>query len=218
MARDLISQRMAGWYALASGLVSIAATAFLMAFFALEAPRLLEAGDLDQPTPLGHTNDVLIAVTLVLLLPVVGFLARAGGWPSAVARVIAVAGAAGLLLGALVQVLYVLGIVTDVLQPVLLGVAFLLVGGWLVALGLAPSASRLSGRAASVAGLAAGVGHTGIGAVSVLVGPSAMADPNALAGSPALVAVIGVAVLLAYLAFPAWGILVGRRWITATPD
>jgi hypothetical protein len=43
-----------------------------------------------------------------------------------------------------------LGIVTNALQPVLLGVAFLLVGGWLVALGLAPSASRLSGRTARV--------------------------------------------------------------------
>jgi hypothetical protein len=75
----MISQRTAGWSALASGLVSIAATAFLMAFYALEAPRLLEAGDLDQPTPLGHTNDVLIAVTLILLLPVVSFAAHAGG-------------------------------------------------------------------------------------------------------------------------------------------
>jgi hypothetical protein len=50
-----------------------------------------------------------------------------------------------------------LGIVTNALQPVLLGVAFLLVGGWLVALGLAPSASRLSGRTARVDGGAADV-------------------------------------------------------------
>jgi hypothetical protein len=214
----MISQRTAGWCALASGLVSIAATAFLMAFYALEAPSLLEAGDLDQPTPLGHTNDVLIAVTLILLLPVVSFAARAGGWPTAVAKVIALGGAAGLLLGVLVQVLYVLGIVTNALQPVLLGVAFLLVGGWLVALGLAPSASRLSGRTASVACVVAGLGQIGIGAVSILIGPSAMADPNAFAESPALVALLGGVVLLAYIGFPVWAILTGRRWITATPD
>jgi hypothetical protein len=143
--------------------VSIAATAFLMAFYALEAPSLLEAGDLDQPTPLGHTNDVLIAVTLILLLPVVSFAARAGGWTTAVAKVIAQGGAAGLLLGALVQVLYVLGIVTNTLQPVLLGVAFLLVGGWLVAL-------------------------------------------------------LGIVVLLTYVAFPLWGIILGRRWIRLMPE
>jgi hypothetical protein len=214
----MISQRTAGWCALASGLVSIAATAFLMAFYALEAPSLLEAGDLDQPTPLGHTNDVLIAVTLILLLPVVSFAARAGGWPTALAKVIALGGAAGLLLGVLVQVLYVLGIVTNTLQPVLLGVAFLLVGGWLVALGLAPSASRLSARTASVAGVAAGLGHIGIGTVSILIGPSAMADPNAFAGSPALLALLGMVVLLTYVAFPLWGIVLGRRWIRLMPE
>jgi hypothetical protein len=213
----IISQRTAGLFALASGLVAIAATAFLMAFYALEAPRLLKAGNLDQPTLLGHTNDLLIAVMLVLMLPVVGFVARAGGWPSPLARVIAFGGAAGLLLGALVQVLYVLGIVTGTLQPLLIGVAFLLVGGWLVALSLAPSASRLSGRAASVAGVVAGLGHIGIGAVSILIGPSALADPNAFAGSPMLPALLGVVVLLAYVGLPVWGILLGRRWITAIP-
>ena len=47
-------------------------------FFMVEAPALIESGDVDRITVFGSTNDALIAVGLLLLLPVALFVGRIG--------------------------------------------------------------------------------------------------------------------------------------------
>jgi hypothetical protein len=64
--------------AIASAVIGLVATAFLVGFFALEAPRVF-AGE-KIATPLGTINDVLLALQFGLLVVVVAELHSQTGW------------------------------------------------------------------------------------------------------------------------------------------
>jgi regulator of protease activity HflC (stomatin/prohibitin superfamily) len=73
-----VDQRTAGRFALASGVVTILAAVVLVVFFLVEAPALVESGNVDPVTVFGSTNDALIAAALALLIPVAIFVGRVG--------------------------------------------------------------------------------------------------------------------------------------------
>jgi len=72
-----------GQTAIASGIVGILATAVLLAFYLLEAPQAVAAGD--KTSRLGAINDALGGVQYLLLAPVAAALRLTGpasaGWP-----------------------------------------------------------------------------------------------------------------------------------------
>jgi hypothetical protein len=209
-----IDQRIAGKFAIASGIVTIVAAIVLVIFFLVEAPALVESGDVDRITVFGSTNDALIAVALLLLVPVAAFVARVGE-PRRLHQVAGYVGLAGLGLGTVFMVTTALRVIDYGTNSFLIGVAFALVGAWLLALNVPPRASALFSRGARWAGVLAGLAFVTIGGFGAVAGPSVMADPTSLMSYPVLVALLGAGTAGLHLATPIWAILTGRRWLAA---
>jgi hypothetical protein len=209
-----IEQRVAGRFAIASGIVTILAAVVLVIFFVVEAPALVASGDVDRITVFGSTNDALIAVALLLLLPVAMFVARVGE-PRHLHQIVGNVGLAGLGVGVVFMVTTALRVIDYGTNSILIGVAFVMVGAWLLALNVPTGASVLFSRGARWAGVLAGLAFLSIGGFAAIAGPSATANPADLTSSPVLVALLGAGTAGLHLATPAWAILTGRRWLAA---
>ena len=207
-----VDQRKAGRFAIASGIVTIVAAVVLVIFWLVEAPALVESGDVDRITVFGSSNDALIAVALMLLLPVALYVARVGE-PRRLHQVAGYVALAGLGLGTVFMFTTAVRIIDYGTNSILIGVAFALVGAWLLALNAPAGASALFSRGARRAGVLAGLAFLSVGAFAAIVGPSATADPTTLMSSPILVALVGAGTAGLHLATPVWAILSGRRWL-----
>jgi hypothetical protein len=207
-----IDQRTAGRFALASGIVTILAAVVLVVFFLVEAPALVESGDVDRVTVFGSTNDALIAVSLALLIPVAIFVGRVGE-ATRLHQAARLVGLAGLGLGAVFMVTTALRVIDYRTNAILVGVAFAMAGAWLLALNVAARAAVLFSRGARWAGVLAGLAFLLIGGFGAIAGPSVLANPTGLMSSPVLVAVLGLGTAGLHLATPVWAILTGRRWL-----
>jgi hypothetical protein len=210
----MVDQRTAGRFAIASGITTIAAAIVLVVFFLVEAPALVKSGNVDRITVFGSGNDALVAVSLLLLLPVAVYLARASE-PRRLHRVAGSIGLVGLGAGTVFMFTTALRVIDYGTNAIVIGVCFALVGIWLLMLNAPDGATVLFGRGARRAGVVAGLAFLADGAFAVIVGPSAVADPDALMSSPILVALIGLGTAGIHLATPVWAILTGRRWLAA---
>jgi hypothetical protein len=210
----MVDQRTAGRFAVASGIVTIGAAVVLVIFFLVEAPALVESGNVDRITVFGSTNDALIAVALLLELPVALFVARVGE-PRRLHQIAGYVGLAGLGLGVVFMVTTALRVIDYGTNAIVIGVAFALVGAWLLALNVPAGASVLFSRGARWAGVLAGLAFLSVGGFSAIAGPSVLANPTGLMSSPVLVALLGAGTAGLHLATPAWAILTGRRWLAA---
>ena len=207
-----VDQRTAGRFAIASGIVTIAAAVVLVIFFAVEAPALVDSGNVDRITVFGSTNDALIAVALLLLLPVARFVAQVGE-PTRLHEVVGFLGVAGLGVGVVFMVTTALRVIDYGTNAVVIGVAFAMVGAWLLALNVPAGAGVLFSRGARWAGVLAGLGFLSVGGFGAIAGPSVLANPTGLMSSPVLVALLGLGTAGLHLATPVWAILTGRRWL-----
>ncbi len=207
-----IDQRMAGRFALASGIVTILAAVVLLVFFLVEAPALIESGNVDRVTVFGSTNDALIAVSLALLIPVAIFVGRVGE-ATRLHQAARLVGLAGLGLGTVFMVTTALRVIDYGTNAILIGVAFSMVGAWLLALNVPAGADVLFSRGARWAGALAGLGFLLIGGFGAIAGPSVLANPTGMMSSPVLVATLGLGTAGLHLATPVWAILTGRRWL-----
>ena len=212
-----VDQRTAGRFAIASGIVTIAAAVVLVIFFLVEAPALVESGDVDRITVFGSSNDALIALALLLLTPVALFVARVGE-PRQLHQVAGYVGLAGLGLGTVFMVTTALRVMDYGTNSILIGVTFAMVGAWLLGLNVPAGASVLFSRGARWAGVLAGPAFLSTGAFAAIAGPSILANPTDLMSSPFLVALLGAGTAGLHLATPVWAILTGRRWIAASED
>lgn len=212
MTSVTIDPRKAGRFAIASGIVTILAAVVLVIFFLVEAPALVESGDVDRITVFGSTNDALIALALMLLLPVALYVARVGE-PRRLHQVAGLVGLAGLGLGTVFMVTTALRVIDYGTNSILIGVAFALVGAWLLALNVGSGGLSLFSRGARWAGVLAGLAFLSTGVFVAFAGPSATADPASLLSSPLLVALLGAGTAGVHLATPVWAILTGRRWL-----
>jgi hypothetical protein len=210
----MVDQRTAGRFAVVSGIVTIGAAVVLVIFFLVEAPALVESGNVDRITVFGSTNDALIAVALLLELPVALFVARVGE-PRRLHQIAGYVGLAGLGLGVVFMVTTALRVIDYGTNAILIGVAFALVGAWLLALNVPAGASVLFSRGARWAGVLAGLAFLSVGGFSAIAGPSVLANPTGLMSSPVLVALLGLGTAGLHLATPVWAILTGRRWLAA---
>ena len=211
----ILDQRTAGRFAIASGIVTIAAAVVLVIFFLVEAPALVDSGNVDRITVFGSTNDALIAVALLLLLPVARFVAQVGD-PTRLHEVVGFLGVAGLGVGVVFMVTTALRVIDYGTNAVVIGVAFAMVGAWLLALNVPARAGVLFSRGARWAGVLAGLGFLSVGGFGAIAGPSVLANPTGLMSSPVLVALLGLGTAGLHLATPVWAILTGRRWLAPT--
>lgn len=210
--RVTFDKRTAGRFAIVSGIVIIAAAVALVVFFIVEAPALVESGDVDRITVFGSTNDALIALSLLLLIPVAVFVGRVGE-PRPLHQVAGWVGLAGLGLGTVFMVTTALRVIDYGTNSVLIGLAFAMIGAWLLALNAPRGARVLFNRGARWAGVLAGLAFLSLGGFLPIAGPSATADPMGLMSSPILVALLGAGTAGVHLATPVWAIQAGRRWI-----
>lgn len=209
-----VGERVAGRSAIASGIVTLVAAAVLVVFFVVEAPALVESGDVDQVTVFGSTNDALIALSLLLLVPVAVFVARVGE-PRQLHQVAGMVGVVGLVLGAAFMTTTALRIIDYGTNAILVGAAFTLIASWLLALTIPHTADGLLGRPARLAGGVAGVALLLIAGFAAIAGPSVLADPAVMMSSPFLIALLGLGTAGLHFATPVWAILSGRRWLAS---
>lgn len=217
MARVMVDQRTAARFAIASGIVMIVAAVVLVAFFIVEAPALVESGDVDRTTIFGSSNDALVAVSLLLLSPVAVFASRVRE-PKGLHKVVGFVGLAGLGLGTVFMFTTALRVIDYGTNSILIGVAFAMVGAWLLASNVLAGADVLFSRGARWAGGFAGLAFLSIGGFATIAGPSVLANPEGLMSSPILVGLLGLGTAGLHLATPVWAILTGRRWLAANEE
>jgi hypothetical protein len=142
------------------------------------------------------------------------YLARASE-PRRLHRVAGSIGLVGLGAGTVFMFTTALRVIDYGTNAIVIGVAFALVGVWLLALTVPAGASVLFSRGARWAGVLAGLAFLSVGGFSAIAGPSVLANPTGLMSSPVLVALLGAGTAGLHLATPAWAILTGRRWLAA---
>lgn len=209
--------RLAGWSALLSGIVDLVGFVFLILFFALEAPQILQSGEPGTPPVFGTLNDASFVLVALCLVPVALALheqlriqAPTGSW---VALVI---GLCGMLAAMVVQALYVPRVIATAQQAPLLNISLGLMGLWLLLV-------NLLGRAGALPRGLHGLGLL-VGACLLLLpltyfaggGAALLDDASSGLGNPLVILGFGMGMLGLGLAFPIWAIWMGR-WFLSRP-
>lgn len=197
--------------AIASGILAVIALAFLLLFYALEAPALFASGATDVWVPLGRTNDALIGLTALAAVPLAARLhvSWRPSQPGVSMLAFAIGAVAFVLVGA-TQLLFAANLVSTAVQTLLLGPLLLGVAAWLLAVNVGRADGALRGGLLA-AGLAAGIGY-GLTALTTLLYASAGGgDPRALFSNPILVVFAGLGLPLSQLGYPVWAIWLARR-------
>jgi len=216
MAR-IPNARLAGWSALLSGIVDLVGFVFLILFFALEAPQILQSGEPGTPPLFGTLNDASFVLVALFLVPVALALheqlrtqAPTGTW---VALVI---GLCGMLVAVVVQALYVPRVIATAQQAPSLNLSLGLIGLWLLLVNLFGRASAWP-RGLRGLGLLVGVCLLLLPVTYFAGGGAALLD-DASAGlsNPLVIVGFAMGMLGLGLAFPIWAIWMGR-WFLNRP-
>lgn len=194
--------------AIASGVLSVVGTVFLLLFYALEAPALVESGG--GWVPFGRTNDALVGLTALAAILLAARLhttwrARA---PVASTAAFAVAIVTMVATG-VIQLVYAANLVSTATQLMVVGPALAGTGAWLVAMSIGRAASSVGGALRWI-GVAAGIGYILLFAASVFYSAGNL-NQQAMRENPPLLALFGVAVLASQVGYPVWAIWLGRR-------
>ena len=196
--------------AIASGILSIVGTIFLIAFFVFEAPTILESGDTEQWLPLGRTNDALVGLTALSAIPLAARLhlvwrERAQGISNAAFAMAIVA-----LLGTgVTQLVYAANVISSATQTILVGPLFAGTGVWLLAVNAGRAVPSLDGRLRSV-GIVAGAGYLLLLVTTLAYVSSGSSDPAVAFANPLFGIMAALGFLGAYLGYPVWAIWLGR--------
>lgn len=196
--------------AIASGILSIIGTIFLVAFFVVEAPAILESGNTEQWLPLGRTNDALVGLTALAAIPLAARLhliwrGRTEGISSAAFPIAIVA-----LLGTgVTQLVYAANMISSATQTILIGPLFAGTGVWLLAVNAGHAVPSLRGRLSSV-GIVAGVGYALLLVTTLAYVTSGSSDPAVAFQNPLFGITAALGFLGAYVGYPVWTIWLGR--------
>jgi hypothetical protein len=205
--------RLAGYggrAAIASGILALVGTVFLLLFYAIEAPAIFESGDTETWVPLGRTNDALIGLSALAAVPLAALLhaswrQRAEGASTATFAVAAVA----LLVTGAMQLLYAANVVSSALQTLVIGPLFLGIAAWLLAVNVGRAHPSINGVLRGV-GVAAGIGYLLLALTTVLYYTSGTSDPSALFANPLFAVVAGLGLAASQIGYPLWAIWLGR--------
>jgi len=210
--------RSVGWAAILSGIADLIGLVFLILFYALEAPRILESGEPDTPPLFGTLNDASFIFVVLFMVPVALALHRRMQTHSpALSRITLVIGLAGMAAGAISQILYVPRVISSIQQSPLLTTSIGVLGLWLLLVNL------LARRGEALPGGLTWLGQA-VGASMLLLpvtyfaggGSEMISDPAAALGNPIVIAGFLAAALGLSVVFPIWAIFVGRVFLRPT--
>ena len=197
--------------AIVSGVLSVIGTVFLLLFFALEGPALLETGSTEVWVPLGRTNDAIVGLAALAAIPLAARLhviwARRNPGASGATFTIALV---ALLATGIIQLVYAGNLISSATQTLLIGPLFGGVGAWILAVSLAGAVDALRGRLRWV-GVIAGLGYVFLFATTIIYAGSGGADPATAFQNPLFAALAAIGLLGLNFGYPVWAIWLGRR-------
>ena len=200
------------WCTVLSGVIGLVGFIFLLLFYTVEVPAMLEQGQLtDRPQTFGTLNDASFIFVALLLLPgALAFYRSTKTKASAMSLLALVIGIVGLLTMAIIQTLYVSRIITA--SPVsdqLITLPFGVVGAWLLLVCIAGRSTRTLPAGLVWLGIASGVGMVLLPVTYFFAGAPQASDLQAeMPGIPALIG-FGLGVLGQTLGWPVWATWLG---------
>ena len=208
----LLDSRFVGWSAILSGIVDLVGTVFLILFFALEAPQILQSGEPSTPPLFGTLNDATFVLVALFLVPVALALhARERAPAPALSWITLAIGLASLLAIATTQVLYVPRLLSSVQQSPLLTTSLGTMGLWLLLANALAWRGGTLPRGLSGLGIAVGLSLMLMPVTYFAAGGSDMVkDPSAGLSNPLVIAGFVLPMLGIGIGLPAWAILTGR--------
>lgn len=210
-------RRYASLSSLASGVIGLVGFAFLLAFFALEAPSLMQSSDLTRPTFFGVLSNVSGILQMLLLIPAAIVLAQpladqGSAQNRGLRRLTLFLGVAGILVMSVTTTLTTLRIGVVGQMATVSIIALGAVGLWLLISNYLGRADKTLKPGLAWPGTAVGAGLT-VMAISVLAagGPSITQNPSTVSVNFVVLAGIAAGTLALQLGLPVWAILLGRQ-------
>jgi hypothetical protein len=200
--------------ALASGILAVVSAVFLILFYALEAPGLLESGNTEAFAPFGRTNDALIGLMALVAIPAALRLHQS--WRTRTAGP-GLANSAGLAIGlvsmiglGIFQLLFAAGLIGAKAA----GFSTLGFGGlglWVLLVSAGRADEALRGGLRWI-GIATGIGNMLLPVAFVGAGGTqAIDDPEAVLRMPLVLISFIAGVIASEIGYPIWAIWLGRR-------
>jgi hypothetical protein len=210
--KKLLDSPYVGWSAILSGGVQLLGLVFLILFYALEAPQVIQSGEPSSPPVFGTLNDAsFIFVALFMILPALALHRLIQLKTPTLARVTLIIGIIGLLGGAIVQLLYVPRVISSVQSSPWLTLSIGIIGVWIFLVNLlGRRGGELPGGLAWL-GMITGILMSFLPVTYFIGGGSAIvSNPSARLGNPFIIIGFALGTIGFAILFPIWAIGIGR--------
>ena len=204
-----------GWSAILSGAINLIGFVFLLLFFALEAPRWIQSGEPDTPPLFGTLNDASFIFVALFMIPVAVALNKMNRSQSPTFSLISlIIGMIGMLAMVIIQALYVPRLIQTAQQGILLNIALLFIGLWMILVNALGRAAHLP-RGLAWLGILVGVSIILLPVAVIAIGGSAfLDDPSIALSNPLFMFAFAAGVLGFSIGYAIWAILLGRLFLT----
>lgn len=213
--KKLFDIRYVGWSAILSGAIDLTGFVFLLLFFALEAPSWIQSGEPDTPPLFGTLNDASFIFVALFMIPVAVALNKITRRRSPTFSLISLLiGMTGMLATAIIQALYVPRLIETAQQGILVNIALVFIGLWMILVNALGRATNLP-RGLAWLGILAGVSIILLPvAVIAIGGPAFLNDPSIGLSNPLFMFAFATGVLGFSIGYAIWAILLGRLFLT----
>jgi hypothetical protein len=213
--KKLLDARYVGWAAILSGLVDLIGLVFLVLFYILEAPRILQSGEPSTPPLFGTLNDASFIFVALFMIPVaVALHQRQQNQSPALSWIALATGLIGVLVAATTQALYVPRVISTAQQSPLLTISIGTIGVWLFLVNLLARRGKTLPNGLGWLGMAVGASLIFLPVTYFAGGGSEMVnEPGASLSNPLVIAGFVVATLGLAVVYPVWAILLGRVFL-----
>jgi len=206
-----------GWSAILSGAVDLIGFVFLLLFFALEAPRWIQSGEPNPPPLFGTLNDASFIFVALFMIPVAVALNKMTRFQSPTFSLISlIIGMSGMLATVMIQALYVPRLIQTAQQGILVNIALVFIGLWMILVNLLGRAGATNlPRGLAWLGIVAGVSIILLPVAYLAVGSSALLDnPSIGLSNPLFMFGFATGILGFSIGYAIWAILLGRLFLT----
>jgi len=213
--KKLLDSRYVGWSAILSGVVDLLGLVFLILFYVLEAPQILESGEPSTPPLFGTLNDAsFIFVALFMIPPALALHMLLQLKTPTLARVTLMIGLLGLLAGAIVQLLYVPRVISSAQSSPWLTLSIGIIGVWMTMVNLLGRRGGNLAGGLSWLGMITGVLMSLLPVTYVVGGGSEIVnDPSASLSNPFIVTGFVISTFGFAILYPIWAIWIGRSFL-----
>ena len=204
-----------GWSAILSGVVDVMGFVFLLLFFALEAPNWIQSGEPNTPPLFGTLNDASFIFVALFMIPVAVALNKMNRSQSPTFSLISlIIGMIGMLATVIIQALYVPRLIQTAQQGILVNIALLFIGLWMILVNALGRAAHLP-RGLAWLGILVGVSIILLPVAVIAIGGSAfLDDPSIALSNPLFMFAFAAGVLGFSIGYAIWAILLGRLFLT----